>query len=97
MTPTSGEPNDITVFQQVLLKAMHETSVLVSTLAGGLIGEIPYENLAKHHACKAAKGIMKAYPGHPFYTTIASFDKVVLHLPKHLRVGEGANEAVELV
>lgn len=79
VTPTTCDRKYITVTRQVALKEIHETLVLVSTQAAGLIEIIPHENVAKTHACVTAKGIVDVYPGRPFYITIANFGNADVH------------------
>lgn len=44
-----------------------------------------------------AKGIMNVYPGSPFYITNVNLTEVHVHLPKHQKVGEVADEPVKKV
>lgn len=57
LTATSGEAKYITVARQVVLKGMHNTSVLVFTQTEGLVYIITHENVAKNHTYMTAKGI----------------------------------------
>lgn len=49
-TPTEGEPKNITVALQLVLKRVYKTSVLVSSEAAGLIVVNYHPNIAEHHA-----------------------------------------------
>lgn len=44
------------------MKAMEETSALVSTQVEGLVKVAPHENVAKIHACMKTKAGVDAYP-----------------------------------
>lgn len=82
-TPIKCEPKCITVARQVVLKAMCETLVIVSTQAAGLTESIPCAYVAKHHACMMAKGLIDAYPGRPCYITFVNSRMAYTHLLKH--------------
>lgn len=85
MTLISGERKNTTGAEHVVLKKTHETSILVSTQAAGLIKVICNENVAKHFACVMDKEITDDYPVYPFYITIASFGNMDVHFPKRKR------------
>lgn len=97
MTPNKGNPKNIKIARQVVLRAVRETPVLYSTQKAGLIEVIPYPNVAKIYPCMTVNGIMDDYSGQPTYTTIANFCMVNVHLPEHLKVGEVANAAKGIV
>lgn len=76
---------------------MRETSVLISTHAESLTERVLYENVARSRACMTAKAIMDVYLDSSFYSTIANFGKVDVHLSKHQKAGEVADAPVEVV
>lgn len=55
MTPVNDERRYVTVDQQVDLKAMPNTSVLVSAQIAGLLEVFHYDDVAENHACMAVK------------------------------------------
>lgn len=75
---------------------MCETLVLFSTTAEGLIEIVAYANVAEAHTCKTGEDILDVYLSCPFYITIASVDKVDVHLPKHQSVREAAYLSAEV-
>lgn len=58
---TSDEPKYATDALQVVVKAMRETSVSVSSQAAGLVEVVPHKHLARHCACMTAKEVMDVY------------------------------------
>lgn len=54
MTPVSGEPRNITVALQVVLKVIQETSILVSTKEAGLVEVVLHEYVAEIHTYMTA-------------------------------------------
>lgn len=76
-----SEPENTTVVRQVVLKAIFETPVFVTIQKAGRIQVFSFSNVPKCHAYMTSKDIMDAYPGRPFYITIASFGKGDAHLP----------------
>lgn len=94
MTPNRDEPIYITAAIQVVMKAIRETSVLVSTQAVGLIKRAPHEKVVKIYACMTATRIVGVYPGPPTYVKFSNVHKVDVHLPKHQKVVEVADVLV---
>lgn len=94
--PTCNEPRCITAARQVVLKAICETSVLVSTQALGLLQVATRKNVDKTPVCTTARGIMGVYPRRLIYITISNFGKVDVHLQKHQTVGEVTNAPVRM-
>lgn len=70
----------MTAAWQVVLKAMREPLLLVSTHAASLQKVDPHENVHKNHACATAKGIMDVYNCRSSYITITNFGSVDIHL-----------------
>lgn len=83
---TTCEPKCIMVTQQVVLKAICETLLLVFTQAVRLIEVITFQRVSKHHACMTAKSIVYVYWGHPFYINIPNIGKEVLRTKKMVRL-----------
>lgn len=92
-TPTKNKKL-ITTTDQVFLKALCQITVAVPTRAAGLIEVFPHN---KTYACMTAELDMYLYPKRPFYITISNFDRVVVHPPKHQKLGEVVNLLVEIV
>lgn len=83
VTHTINEAGYITVARKVDLKAMRESSALVTTQASVPIEVSSPETVSRTHACMTAKSTMHVHPGHPCSITIASFSKVDVHLAEH--------------
>lgn len=80
----------ITIAREVVLNAMSETLVLVSTQAADLIDILHHGIVVKIHAYKTAKHIM-TFTRSTFLHPNAAFRKVDPSLCKHKTVGEVAN------
>lgn len=91
VTPTESKQRPITAAQQVVLKAIGKTSVLVSAQAADLVEVLSYNTVAQNRACMKRKRIMDVYPGCSSYITIVKFGKVDVYLPKNQKVGEVLN------
>lgn len=63
VTTIESESRSIVVIRQVFLKAIFETSELVSTQASGLIKVISHDNVSRKHSFMMAKGAIDVYPG----------------------------------
>lgn len=61
MTPVESEPTYVTIAQQVVLKAMCETTPKVSTNMLSLIETLTHRILDKMNACITDKKIMNVY------------------------------------
>lgn len=62
VTPTQSEPRSIKVAEQIVLKVITETSVLVSKRVADLVEVITTFNIvAKNRACMTAMGIIDVY------------------------------------
>lgn len=67
VTASGGEPKYITVVRQVVLRAVCETPVIVSTQVACILEVILHRSVANNHLRKMAKGIMYIYrPPSPF-------------------------------
>lgn len=93
---TVSKLESITVACEVILKAVWETSVLVSTWAAVLVEVIHHDNTASNYACMTEKKNMNVYPGQLFNKNIANFGKVDVHLPKHQKFGEVGKVPVKI-
>lgn len=96
VTPIWYKRSFVTVVQRVVLTAMNETAVLVNTQATASIELMFHEKSSENYAWMTTKGIMDVYPGHFFYITIASFDKIYENQPEHQNVGDVTNERQEI-
>lgn len=63
MITIASESNTITVGSQKVLKALTETTVLVSIQATGLMHVIPNEDVTKTHSFMTAPVILNVYTG----------------------------------
>lgn len=83
--------------RQIVLNAICETPVVVSTKAAGLIEVSPNEDVAETHTAIIARTNTNMFPGCPFNVNIAVFSKVDVYLPDHRNFGEVANLLVKIV
>lgn len=95
--PINDELKNITVSRQVVLKAMSETSVLVSRKKVGVVEAVLHENVARGHACMMAKRVVEVYVWCPFYFTIPNFGNVDVHPTNSEKVDEVDSVPVEIV
>lgn len=95
--PAPSDHSKITNACQVVLKAMGERPVLVSTKTVGLINVVGYDKMAKNLAFMTAKYITDLYQRRPYYITMATFGSVGTHLPKKENFGEAASTLVGIV
>lgn len=84
-------------FRQMVLKAMCETSVLVSVQVASQIEIRVYENAAKTHACMTVKRIMDVYHRRTFRVTSTNFFEVDVSLLNHRSFRKAATMPGEVV
>lgn len=81
VSPIEIEPNSIAAARQVVLKAVCDTKLLVSTQTAGLIGVGLLKNIAKNHAYRTDIGIKNLYAGLLFCMNVSRLGRVDITLP----------------
>lgn len=88
VSPVESDTETITVAGQVLLKAICETTLLISTRASGLLKAIFNESVARAHAYITATRVMDVHFWSTFHVPIAFHGGVNFNLVKHRKAHE---------
>lgn len=91
-----GNQKNITVAEQIYLKLMCETPVLVSIKRAGLLQVPLHDNVTEAHACVTGKSIVEVYSGRSVYITIGSAGMAEAHRVSPEKVSEVTNAREEI-
>lgn len=85
-TPIKSIPKYKLVLRRIVLMAMCEAAVLVSTKTASIAEEFLHENLVKIESFITAKRYRDLEPVSLYYITIAKLDRVDVIVPNHQKV-----------